>query len=74
MHVRIKNTSMIREMSSQAVLSTSKVELSNYRNQRELKLREKKLQETRLHTLEEEVAALKALVKELIDDKSNKSS
>lgn len=73
MHVRIKNTSMIREMSSQAVLSTNKVELSNYRNQRELKLREKKLQETRLHTLEEEVAALKALVKELIDDKSNKS-
>ncbi len=63
-HVRIKNTDMIREMSSQAVLSTNRSDLVKYQLARKLKLEEKKRVDDRFTKLEQEIECLKQLIKE----------
>lgn len=70
MHVRIKDSNLIREMSSKAVLATNQSELKAYQDKRQRKLQE----EARLHHLEQEVATIKSLLQELVQHvKSNQS-
>ena len=61
-------------MSSKAVLATDRTELQIYQERRQKKLQDQKKQEARLHALEQDVAEIKTLLKEIVAHvKSNQS-
>jgi hypothetical protein len=66
--VKIENTELIRDMDTQAVLSTDVAGLRSYQEQRRRVLGQRKeMQETklRLESIEQEMASLKRIVGEL---------
>jgi hypothetical protein len=62
MHVKITNTDLVREMASQAILSTNSTELNQYQRLRKSKLQEKRDK----YSLEQRVLRLEKIIEELL--------
>lgn len=68
MHIKIKDTKYSRDLSNMAVLCNDPIEVTKY--QQELKRRkETRLRDEEINNLKNEVAEIKSLLKQIIDDR-----